>query len=84
MKIIFSAIIVNFFIVGPVLAQIFNFPSEEDCISKLRDVKSVMENAIDIRYCQTEKNGSELYCKKTDGTVAFAQCRGKTFAASGF
>lgn len=80
----FAFLIASFLICEAAQAEIFNFPSEEECKKQLKNVESTMSKALDISYCQSEKNGTQLYCMKTNGNVAFAECNGKTFIASGF
>lgn len=84
MKTIITAIILSLLVAGVAQAEFFDFPSESICKDELAKLKIVVENSSDIRYCQSEKNGTEIYCKKTNGKIALAMCSGKTLTITGF
>ncbi|MEA3641179.1 MAG: hypothetical protein VBE63_14740 [Lamprobacter sp.] len=69
---------------GMAQADTFDFPSESICKEELMNLKRQAETWVDIRYCQVESAGSEIFCKKTNGKVAHAKCSGSLFATSGF
>ena len=86
MKTITTMIVLSLIVAGVAQAEFrsYDLPSESICKAELKKFKIVLENSSDIRYCQSEKDGTEVYCKKTNGKVALAMCSGKTISTNGF